>query len=159
VTGKVVYVQRYVLQGNGIIEAVKDYCIYRHYGIDVGDGKIIFFGNSDGESILTSRILLADRQGFSGGAEISECFRANYAYEPDEVLNRAYSQLGSDFGGYDLINNNCEHFARWCASGIRTSTQVFFKNDDQDIVEKTIERLFEPLVELGSKIDERFGLK
>ena len=63
-TGKVVYVQMYVLQGNGIIEAVKDYCIYRHYGIDVGDGKVIFFGNSDGESILTSRILLATGRGF-----------------------------------------------------------------------------------------------
>ena len=46
-TGQVVYVKRYVLQGNGIIEAAKDYCIYRHYGIDVGDDRIIFFGNFD----------------------------------------------------------------------------------------------------------------
>ncbi len=30
----------------------------------------------------------------------------------DEILRRAHSVLG--FGGYDLIFNNCEHFAHWC---------------------------------------------
>ena len=32
------------------------------------------------------------------------------------------------------------------------------KNEDQDIVEKAIKRLFEPLVGLGSRLDERFNL-
>jgi hypothetical protein len=30
----------------------------------------------------------------------------------DEILRRAHSALG--FSGYDLILNNCEHFAHWC---------------------------------------------
>lgn len=157
--GKVIYVPRYIFQSSALIETGKEYSLYRHYGIDVGDDKIICFGNIEGEGALESRILLANREEFSDGVEILECFRATYSYDADEIVDRAYTQLGSDFGGYDLINNNCEHFARWCASGIRTSTQVFFKNDDQDIVEKGIERLFEPLVALGAKLDGYFGLK
>lgn len=157
--GKVIYVPRYIFQSSALIETGKEYCLYRHYGIDVGDDKIIYFGNIEGESALESRILLANREEFSDGAEILECFRATYSYDADEIVERAYTQLGSDFDGYDLINNNCEHFARWCASGIRTSSQVFFRSDNQDIVEKAIERLFEPLVGLGSRLDEYFGLK
>jgi hypothetical protein len=30
----------------------------------------------------------------------------------DEILRRAHSALG--FSGYDLMLNNCEHFAHWC---------------------------------------------
>jgi len=30
----------------------------------------------------------------------------------DEILRRAHGALG--FGGYDLMMNNCEHFAHWC---------------------------------------------
>jgi hypothetical protein len=30
----------------------------------------------------------------------------------DEILRRAHRALGS--GGYDLMLNNCEHFAHWC---------------------------------------------
>ena len=157
--GKVVYVPRYILQEKAPIEGGRELCLYRHYGIDVGDDKIIYFGNLEGESLVMSRILIASRLEFSKGSEILECFRANYSYEISDIVERAYSQLGSDFGGYDFISNNCEHFARWCASGLRTSTQVFFKNDDQDIVEKCIERLFEPLLELGDKLDKCLGLK
>ena len=29
-----------------------------------------------------------------------------------EILRRAHSALG--FSGYDLMFNNCEHFAHWC---------------------------------------------
>ncbi|WP_329603983.1 lecithin retinol acyltransferase family protein [Clostridium hydrogenum] len=31
-------------------------------------------------------------------------------YTPKEIIKRAESKLGSDFGGYNLISNNCEHF-------------------------------------------------
>ncbi|CAF0919384.1 unnamed protein product [Rotaria sp. Silwood1] len=41
----------------------------------------------------------------------------------DEILRRAHSALG--FSGYDLMLNNCEHFAHWCRYGIAISDQVF----------------------------------
>ncbi len=43
-------------------------------------------------------------------------------YSPTETVKRAYSRLGET--SYDLIANNCEHFAIWCKTGISESYQV-----------------------------------
>ena len=32
-------------------------------------------------------------------------------FSPRDIVRRCLDQLGSDFGGYDLQNNNCQHFA------------------------------------------------
>lgn len=41
---------------------------------------------------------------------------------PSRVLERASVALGSS--GYDLFQNNCEHFATWCKTGRHESRQV-----------------------------------
>lgn len=43
-------------------------------------------------------------------------------YSPEETVKRAESQLGK--GKYNLVFNNCEHFAVWCKTGVRESSQV-----------------------------------
>ncbi|AFZ18288.1 lecithin retinol acyltransferase family protein [Allocoleopsis franciscana] len=43
------------------------------------------------------------------------------SYSPEAVVVRAESRLGEE--GYDLIFNNCEHFATWCKTGIHESKQ------------------------------------
>jgi hypothetical protein len=43
-------------------------------------------------------------------------------HDPDAIIARAMSRLGD--GGYHLIFNNCQHFARWCATGNHVSEQV-----------------------------------
>ncbi|KAL3728059.1 hypothetical protein ACJRO7_032759 [Eucalyptus globulus] len=44
---------------------------------------------------------------------------------PLEVVNKARKLHEHDsFGKYDLINNNCEHFASFCRTGIRASAQT-----------------------------------
>ncbi len=43
-------------------------------------------------------------------------------YSPEETVQRARSRLGQT--GYDLVKNNCEHFAIWCKTGIHESHQV-----------------------------------
>ena len=43
-------------------------------------------------------------------------------YSGEETVRRARSKLGE--GGYNLLCNNCEHFAIWCKTGLRESTQV-----------------------------------
>lgn len=43
-------------------------------------------------------------------------------YSPLETVKRAYSRLGET--SYDLISNNCEHFAIWCKTRISESHQV-----------------------------------
>lgn len=52
---------------------------------------------------------------------IQKC--ANYhLYTPDETVNRARSKVGEK--KYNLITNNCEHFAIWCKTGISESRQI-----------------------------------
>lgn len=41
---------------------------------------------------------------------------------PKEIVSCALSHLGE--GGYDLVNNNCEHFSNLCAFGTKESQQV-----------------------------------
>lgn len=43
-------------------------------------------------------------------------------YSPDETAQRAISKIGED--NYSVLNNNCEHFAIWCKTGIHESHQV-----------------------------------
>ena len=43
-------------------------------------------------------------------------------YSPEETVKRAESQLGK--GDYNLVFNNCEHFAVWCKTGVHESSQV-----------------------------------
>ena len=48
-------------------------------------------------------------------------------YSPEETVERAESQLGKGEEGedkYNIIFNNCEHFAVWCKTGVRESSQV-----------------------------------
>ena len=44
------------------------------------------------------------------------CFR------PADVISRARSKLGEK--QYNLVANNCEHFAIWCKTGVSYSSQV-----------------------------------
>lgn len=43
-------------------------------------------------------------------------------YSPEETVERAKSRLGET--SYNLVFNNCEHFAIWCKTGISESHQV-----------------------------------
>ena len=54
--------------------------------------------------------------------------RYSYASEdcnpPATVIENARSKFGRF--DYNTLYNNCEHFARWCKTGNRTSHQAFF---------------------------------
>lgn len=45
-----------------------------------------------------------------------------HLYSPEETVARAESQIGK--GKYNLLVNNCEHFAVWCKTGLHRSYQV-----------------------------------
>ena len=45
-----------------------------------------------------------------------------HLYTPEETVERARSRLGET--EYNLVTNNCEHFAIWCKTGISESHQV-----------------------------------
>lgn len=45
-----------------------------------------------------------------------------HLYPPAETIRRARSKLGET--EYDLLFNNCEHYAIWCKTGLHKSHQV-----------------------------------
>lgn len=51
--------------------------------------------------------------------------RAQYClFPPAEVEERARRCVRNGYGPYNLLLNNCEHFAIWCATNIHESAQV-----------------------------------
>lgn len=52
-------------------------------------------------------------------------------FSPDKIVERAIEEAFADEKGertpfsYDLLDNNCEHFATWCVTGRKLSLQVW----------------------------------
>lgn len=117
---------------------------YAHFGIYVGNLKVIHFDSSfynkvtgekepqiaktsiekfrDGDVVYTieAQHLLSffnDYKSFEDG---------EYKfYSPADTVKRAEERLyASKRENYSLLGNNCEHFAIWCKTGIRDSSQV-----------------------------------
>ena len=101
---------------------------YSHHGIDLGDGTVVHWttaaGESKGRGIGWSKqqeIRQTSLAEFSGSApvwvrEYAHCF------DRETVAARALDLVGRR--GYDLADNNCEHFACWCKTGRHHSQQV-----------------------------------
>jgi hypothetical protein len=124
--------------------------LYRHFGVGLEDQVIHF----DGRDKNSARIIKSSNEEFSGGRTIHLSIGTSH-FTKSEIIGRAYSQLGGDFGGYDLVKNNCEHFARWCVFGKKSSSQVFFKNDEQDVVEKAIDNICDSAYKtVGKPVDD-----
>lgn len=96
---------------------------YIHHGIEMGDGTVIHacphdFRNPFGGGSVERTSL----EVFADGGIVRRTIHPPAAFPPDEVAARAESQLGRD--GYCPLVDNCEHFATWCATGMRRSRQV-----------------------------------
>lgn len=48
--------------------------------------------------------------------------KAYRIFSDKETVERAMSRLGED--KYNLVTNNCEHFAIWCKTGLSESMQI-----------------------------------
>lgn len=103
--------------------------LYTHHGIYVSDNEVIHFTGTDDDSIMDSSknmVISSDLNFFLKGGELEvkeytdEEFQDLYA--PDQIVTYARSCLGD--GGYNLIFNNCEHFANVCTLGRFRSLQV-----------------------------------
>jgi hypothetical protein len=88
---------------------------YEHHGIDYGDGTVIHYRKG------TETIERTSQAEFTKGQLV---YVKHYvtSFTPDVVLHRAESRLGEH--QYNLLFNNCEHFATWCKTGVSYSTQI-----------------------------------
>lgn len=90
--------------------------VYEHHGIDCGDGTVIHYRKTE-EAAVTRTSLAA----FAAGNPIYKKHQT-LAFIPEDVVRRAESRLGER--QYNLVSNNCEHFANWCKTGRNESEQV-----------------------------------
>ena len=93
---------------------------YDHYMVYAGRKTVIHF--SDG---VIKRQSLEQVKGRSWGYLDIMVFNSDVTkgISLAESLRRAESCLGMT--GYDLFQNNCEHFALWCRTGKAFSSQAF----------------------------------
>jgi hypothetical protein len=88
--------------------------LFNHHGIDLGDGTVAHY--LEGREILRSPL-----SEFSQGEVVSVMDHTD-ASPAGVTLRRAMGRLGEQ--NYNLLFNNCEHFATWCKTGRHRSVQV-----------------------------------
>jgi hypothetical protein len=85
--------------------------IYEHYGIYMGNGNVIHRTNNGVQGSTLDEF-----------CKDSPHYFVEPSSDPEKTARRAVSRFGEE--GYDLVSNNCEHFARWCQEGVENSVQV-----------------------------------
>ena len=88
--------------------------LFLHHGIDLGDGTVAHY--LEGREILRSSL-----EEFSRDQEVSVVSH-DEASPPGVTLRRAMGRIGEQ--NYNLLFNNCEHFANWCKTGRHRSGQI-----------------------------------
>ena len=94
-----------------------------HFGIYASHGEVIAFGLAPSQRPLLSdsevEVLSTDLETFLSGGEAEVALfdpeEKKSHRTPDEAVEYARSKLG--MRGYNIIYNNCEHFANECISG------------------------------------------
>ncbi|KAF3433972.1 hypothetical protein FNV43_RR25075 [Rhamnella rubrinervis] len=142
-------IQRWLLKIGDHIYSWRLGGIYAHHGIYVGDGKVIHFTRAPGPIIFSSRSNRSSSYHPSGEDRVECCSieeflsggdlklhhygvnRVLFFFKrggtctpissdpPEKVRQRAFDHLGKDFGGYDLLENNCEDFAIYIKTSLR----------------------------------------
>lgn len=109
--------------------------LYKHYGVEVEDGNVIHFHTDSITCMKEGSIRKTTMEEFLLDGEKRVDTEIEYKFSRNRIMQRAYSRLNTNFDGYHISNNNCEHFAVWCANGNRKSKQVYLVNGGQTIVQ------------------------
>ena len=91
--------------------------VYEHHGIDFGDGTVVHY-RKPSEIIERTPFDTFSR----GNPVYVREYPVGFCFIPQVVIERAESRLGEH--KYNLLFNNCEHFASWCKTGIGDSKQI-----------------------------------
>ena len=132
-----------------------------HFGIYVSDSEVIQFGLPPTRRIGPDsevEVLASDIDAFLAGGFLEVCEydrkEKKKLRSPEEIVNYARSKIGTR--GYNILYNNCEHFANECAFGEKICRQAedvraLFRN--MPIVDVYIARLplDEPVGEVECK--------
>ena len=103
--------------------------LYNHHGIYISDEEVIHFTGIDDDSVLDwskNEVIKTDLADFlrGGELEVKEYTEEEFEdlYPVEHIVHYARGCLGD--AGYNLVINNCEHFANMCTLGRFRSRQV-----------------------------------
>ena len=96
------------------LQVPRQHGLFLHHGIDLGDGTVAHY--LEGRQILRS-----PTAEFSRGQPVSVVNHPSCS-PVGVTLRRAMGRIGEQ--NYNLLFNNCEHFAHWCKTGRHRSPQV-----------------------------------
>ena len=128
---------------------------YTHHGIYCGDDKVIHYGARS----KVREVLLSD---FAQKHHVS-VQKYYHSYPAERVVSRAKKRLGEK--KYNLVFNNCEHFAVWCKVGKSRSMQVenpvksiikLISHNQRKIVKKVARKSEKPLKVLSKSTQSTF---
>jgi len=100
---------------------------YHHHGIRLtcDDGLEFIIHYTGSPQTMTGEIKIDTVENFVGWNPNNEPIEVVEEQKPmtlDKIIERAKSRLGER--DYNLVSNNCEHFATWCVYGEAVSRQV-----------------------------------
>ncbi len=114
---------------------------YQHFGIYTGNDRVIHYYKEKNPLVSDGIIKETSLSEFMSGSDTLYVLNGDsnhkqlldwlikriwgedfHSFSPEETVARARSKIGEK--GYNLVSNNCEHFALWCKTGIGMSTQV-----------------------------------
>ncbi|XP_044478955.1 protein LEAD-SENSITIVE 1-like [Mangifera indica] len=112
--------------------------VYNHHGIYVGDGIVIHFlapAKQSNSSVPCKRCGHTPRLHYGIVRTCVDCFLDGHSLyinywgdckPPYEVVKTAMEFCDGirSFGEYELLNNNCEHFATFCKTGKKSSKEI-----------------------------------
>ena len=103
---------------------------YYHFGIASSNNTVIHFTGDNNDSILDSKgvkVRETSLERFLRKDDLEVMFPYDSDFPRDIVVARARDFIGQEevLGGkYNLVSNNCEHFARYCYYDEHESVQV-----------------------------------
>ena len=128
-----------------------------HYGVVVGYDDVVHFNlNVDIAKITIIRTDLKQFKGIGTSLQICSMSEFHKKYDEEEIVKRAISAVGTDFGGYNLLHNNCEHFANWCVSGEKFCNQLPFNEGTNHTLPRKVfdKTILEPCVKYAELIED-----
>ena len=106
---------------------------YYHHGIYVGEGNVVQFGmpfdalKFEASDVSQIKVILSPLKDFTMGNNFIEVYcysksEARQKQKESDIIKTAMSHLGDS--GYNILTNNCEHFANYCVFLKKQSDQI-----------------------------------
>lgn len=96
---------------------------YDHHGIYVGLGKVIHHSGWS-EAFKKGPIECTTLKEFCAGNGFKIKLYQAAIFSPPQIVRRARQRFKDGNSKYNLLFNNCEHFATWCVTGKAFSEQL-----------------------------------